>query len=275
MFWTIERATGQKPIIVKHGLHYGAAMLVSLDPGQLSAQLRQTGLPLTTYSDLTRASTVPTSDHRPFLYLRPGAIPWAYFAVLLLTAITIIAVFGGRSLAQGFKPVLFPPGAGFLLIETRGITARSLLFGSTWIVNAAVIAGILVMALAANASVTRRPPRSLKGPVAALLASVVLLWWFDLDTFNQLPMLPRAAIAGMVTGLPVAFAGVIVSTLLARSRVPASALASNLLGSVLGGYLGYFSMLIGLDGLALLALVLYLGALYFWQAKRPVAAASA
>ncbi len=279
MFWTIERATGQKPIIIKHGLHYGAAMLVSRDPDQLAAHLRQTGFPIITYSDVTRSSTVTTSDHWPFLYLRPGAIPWAYLtvlsAVLLLTAGSTMAVFGGRRLSQGFEPVLFLLGAGFLLIETRGITALSLLFGSTWIVNAAVIAGILVMALAANAWVAGRPPRSLTGPFAALLASVLLLWWFNVDTFNQLPMLPRAAIAGILTGLPVAFAGVIVSTLLEQSRDLGSALASNLFGSVLGGCLEYFSMLIGLDGLALLALVLYLGALYFWQAKATAAPASA
>ena len=47
-------------------------------------------------------------------------------------------------------------GAGFLLIETRGVTALSLLFGSTWLVNAAVFAGILLLALVANEVVARR-----------------------------------------------------------------------------------------------------------------------
>lgn len=42
---------------------------------------------------------------------------------------------------------------------------------------------------------------------------------------------------------------------------PAASLASNLLGSVLGGCLEYLSMLTGLRFLALLALALYLGAL--------------
>lgn len=277
LFWTITRATGQQPVVVKHGLHYGATMLVSPDQSRLAAQLAQTGFPLVSYSEATRARTVTTSDHWPFLYLKPGVIPWAYLAVisavLLLTAGLTAAVFGGRRLGEGFEPVLFLLGAGFLLIETRGITALSLLFGSTWIVNAAVFAGILVMALAANAWVALRPPRSLAGPFVALLASVALLWWFDLDTLNRLPLLARATVAGLLTGLPVAFAGVIVSSLLARSRDLGAALASNLLGSVLGGCLEYGSMLIGLDGLALLALVLYLGALYFWQARSRAAAA--
>jgi len=86
---------------------------------------------------------------------------------------------------------------------------------------------------------------------------------------NRLPLIARAACAGLLTGLPVAFAGVIVSTLLARARDLSAALASNLLGSVVGGCLEYASMLVGLDGLALLAIVLYLGALYLLAGPLP------
>ena len=66
--------------------------------------------------------------------------------------------------------------------------------------------------------------------------------------------------AGPPVWLLLGFAGVIVSTQLARSPSPAAALGSNLLGSVLGGCLEYLSMLTGLRFLALLALALYLGA---------------
>jgi len=58
--------------------------------------------------------------------------------------------FGKRLYGSGFDPVLFLMGAAFLLIETRGVTDLSLLFGSTWIVNSSVFAGVLVMALAAS-----------------------------------------------------------------------------------------------------------------------------
>lgn len=274
LFWTMARATGHVPIMVNHGVHYGGTLMVSNDQPQLLAQLQSCGFPLVAYSEQVRASTITTSDDWPFLYVRPGTIPWAYLAVL--TAVLVLAtvvtsrVFGGQALREGFEPVLFFLGAGFLLVETRGVTSFSLLFGSTWVVNAAVIAGILLMALAANAWVVRHAPQNLAVPFALLLASVVFLWWLDVDSLNRLPLLPRAVLAGLFTGLPVGFSGIIVSTLLARSRDLGAALASNLIGSVLGGCLEYFSMAVGLRALALLALVLYLSALLFWlPGRRP------
>jgi hypothetical protein len=67
-------------------------------------------------------------------------------------------------------------------------------------------------------------------------------------------------LGGVVNALPVGFAGIIVSTLLARSANATASLASNLLGSVVGGCLEYLSMLAGLRALALVALAIYLGA---------------
>ena len=72
---------------------------------------------------------------------------------------------------------------------------------------------------------------------------------------------------------PVAFAGVIVSIRLARSRNAAASLGSNLLGSVVGGCLEYLSMVAGLRALALLALALYLAA--FLAAQRQGATGAA
>ena len=40
-------------------------------------------------------------------------------------------------------------GAAFLLLETRGVTRFALLFGTTWLVNALVFAGVLVVVLLA------------------------------------------------------------------------------------------------------------------------------
>ena len=161
----------------------------------------------------------------------------------------------------GFIIALFLMGAGFLLIETRGVTSLSLLFGSTWVVNSAVFSGVLVMALVANEAVCRFRPTRLRIWFAGLLASVVLLWAIPPSMLTGLGVVTRGALGGMINGLPVAFAGVIVSILLARSRNAAASLGSNLLGSVVGGCLEYLSMVTGLRGLALLALALYLAAL--------------
>ena len=50
---------------------------------------------------------------------------------------------------------LFFLGMGFLLLETKSITDCCLYFGTTWLVTMLVVAGVLLMVLAANALATR------------------------------------------------------------------------------------------------------------------------
>src|SRR5436190_2573852 len=45
---------------------------------------------------------------------------------------------------------MFFMGSAFLLVETKNISQLSLLFGATWVTNAAVFSSIFVMAIAAN-----------------------------------------------------------------------------------------------------------------------------
>jgi SAM-dependent methyltransferase len=262
LHWTITRATGREPLALFHGIHYGCTFVV---PGP-AANLNFEDFdypPVQPSQPLKKVRT--TSDDWPFLYVRPGTFPWGYVLVLgfiiLLAAISMPLAFGRKALGADFDPVLFLMGAGFLLIETRGVTSLSLLFGSTWVVNTAVFSGILLMALVANEAVWRFRPTRLMPWFMGLLASVALLWAISPSLLTGLPVVTRGVLGGMINGLPVAFAGVIVSILLARSRNAAASLGSNLLGSVVGGCLEYLSMVAGLRALALLALALYLGAL--------------
>jgi len=206
-----------------------------------------------------------TSDDWPFLYLRPGVVPWGYLlvlgSILVAAGLLVTAAHGASFIREEFDWTLFLMGAAFLLIETRGVTSLSLLFGSTWVVNAAVFAGVLLMALLANVIVARFRPASALFPFLLLLLSVLLLWSVDIGALNRFPLFVRGLLGGTLNALPVAFAGVVVSTLLARSANMASALGANLLGSVLGGSLEYLSMYAGLRALVLLALAFYLGAL--------------
>ena len=262
LYWTITRATGREPLALLHGMNYGCTYVV---PGP-EAHLDFEGIEFPAAAPAQAAKYVrTTSDDWPFLYVRPGVFPWGYVLVLglivILAAVSTPLAFGSKALGRDFDPVLFLMGAGFLLIETRGVTSLSLLFGSTWVVNSAVFAGILLMALIANEAVWRFRPTRLTPWFTGLLASVVLLWAIPPSMLTGLPVVTRGALGGMINGLPVAFAGVIVSILLARSRNAAASLGSNLLGSVVGGCLEYLSMVAGLRALALLALALYLGAL--------------
>jgi hypothetical protein len=164
-------------------------------------------------------------------------------------------------------------GAAFLLIETRGVTSMSLLFGSTWIVNASIFGGILVMVLLANLAVLRWKFTEPMPWFFGLFAATALLYFFPVEWLHTLPLLPRGILAGLLAGLPVGMAGLIVPILLSSAARPAVALGANLLGAVLGGCLEYYSMFGGLRATVLIALILYLGA--FLLLKRSTTASAA
>ena len=58
---------------------------------------------------------------------------------------------------------MFFLGAGFMLLETKGVVHMALLFGSTWVVNSIVFFAILVMILLSNLYVLARPARGGSG----------------------------------------------------------------------------------------------------------------
>ena len=205
----------------------------------------------------------PSTDDWPYLYLRPNVFPSGYVTVLI--AVLLIATAGSRAVfgrhfysARRFDVPLFFMGAAFLLIEARSVTDLSLLFGSTWMVNSAVFAGVLIVAFGANAwTMTGKVPRL---PLcAAMLFAALLVSW--LVTPSQLASLPTAMarIAGVVVNtLPIGIAGLIFSQLLSRSSDPAASLGSNLLGAIVGGVTEYASMSIGLHALTAIAALFYL-----------------
>jgi len=87
--------------------------------------------------DTPKAAT----DDWPFLYLRtPFIAPYYLVALLLILAFAILSVAGAARLTgtsvRRFSPHFFALGVAFLLLETRSLVSFSLLFGSTWLVNA-------------------------------------------------------------------------------------------------------------------------------------------
>ncbi len=265
LYWTITRATGRRPIAVRHGLQHGATYVVARDPDALHLERLARYPAFTPRQNIDAVRTV--SDEWPFLYLRPGVFPLAYLIVLtgilIMTLIATPLAFGRKALTSDFDPLLFFMGAGFLLIETRAVTSLSLLFGSTWLVNAAIFSSILTLVLLANLAVERFRLQTPLPWFLLLLISVTALWAFDVGSLNQYSLLGRGLLGGFLTALPIGFAGIIVSILLSRSAAPSGALGSNLLGAVVGGCLEYLSMYMGLKTIVLIALGLYLLALLF------------
>ncbi|MBI3735998.1 hypothetical protein HY256_05760 [Candidatus Sumerlaeota bacterium] len=265
LYWTVAKATGIRPVMIEHRMQEGYSYVVAKDPKQLHLDrvaIFATGLP---EKDMDHTRTA--SDDWPFLYVRPGTFPWGYASVLtgvlLLSLIATPLAFGRAAISRDFDAPLFFMGAAFLLIETRGVTTMSLLFGSTWLVNSAIFAGILAMVLAANLAVETFKFSQPLPWFIPLVAGVLLVWGLNGSWLNQFSLLARGMAGGFLTAFPIGAAGIIVSILLARSKNPTASLGSNLLGSVIGGCLEYLSMFAGLRALALLALMLYLLALMF------------
>ena len=261
---TLVRATGVTPQVVRHNLYRGSTFLVTKGAQNTRASDLEGVFPVGLPTEAELAET-PTRDDWPFLYVRPGTTPWGYIVLLslfLLGAIAAVRVTFGRDvLGGGFDPPLFFLGVAFLLLETRGITQLSLLFGSTWVVNTAVFGGILLVALAANHFVARGKAREGLFWFVPLFLALGLLWILPVARLNALPLIARGLVGGVAVVLPVGFAGIIVSQRLQKSENPTASLGSNLIGAVLGGCLEYFSMVFGLRALILFAALFYLAAM--------------
>jgi hypothetical protein len=143
-----------------------------------------------------------------------------------------------------------------MLLETKGVTELSLLFGSTWVVNAVVIAAFLFMGLLANALIVLRP-------VSRRLAYSVLFCLLTVDMFlpysllGFLPSIEKVIAAATLVGLPVFFSGLVFSRSFRDVAHPAHGLGVNLLGAVVGGALENLVIIGGTPILGVLAIVLY------------------
>ena len=215
------------------------------------------------WAGATAATPPPTGDDRPFLYLKDRTIPPLYLITLgLILAVSLLSV---RLVAGPYRRMrpyadLFLLGVAFLLLETKSVTGFALLFGTTWVVNAIVFAGVLVAVLAA-VEVTRRfrtPPLPV---MYGVLAAGLLLAWLVPDSWLlSLPVPLRAAAAITVAFLPIFAANVVFAKRFAGSADSTVAFGANLLGAMVGGCLEYLALLTGYQGLLVVAAVLYLGA---------------
>jgi SAM-dependent methyltransferase len=210
-----------------------------------------------------------STDDWPFLYMPVRSYPRSYLfmAALLLGVCVLVLRAALPASASGLGLTPFALGAGFMLLETKAITELALVFGSTWQVVSAVIAGVLMMAFAANLWVARiGPPRTVL--VYGLLGASVLAGYLARPTSWGLgPTLEPIAATALAT-LPLLFAGAAFSRELAREGTAAQVLASNLLGAILGGLLEYNVLYVGVRSLGLLALALY-GLAFVSALRRP------
>jgi hypothetical protein len=207
----------------------------------------------------------PARDDWPFIYLRTPFIAAHYLLALgvllawAVLAVSVAARFSGTTLRR-FSPHFFVLGIAFLVLETRSLVSFSLLFGSTWLVNALAFFGILVSVLLAIMVNTRFPIRRPWPYYVALLVSLALAWLTPPESLLFEPSWLRYAVAAGLAFAPVFFANLVFTYSFRDTRTADMAFASNLLGAMVGGALEYLALVTGYRALLLLVAGLYIGA---------------
>jgi hypothetical protein len=203
-----------------------------------------------------------STDDWPFLYMPRRVYPLTYLITLglvLLVSFVLYASFLQRRPQTSYLPFFFL-GAGFMLVETKGITEMGLAFGNTWQVISIAIAGVLVMSFLANAVVHRWRVSDPYLPYLFLLLSLAVGWWIARAGGLPSTALGRIATVAILT-CPLFFSGIVFSALLSAESQISSVMSMNLMGAMCGGVLEYNSMYFGFRFLYVLALALYAAAL--------------
>jgi SAM-dependent methyltransferase len=219
--------------------------------------------------DTSTIRMVPTDDW-PFLYVRERAIPALNLRGMCVVAALSVAILLAFAPVRSFRPSgrMFFLGAGFMLLETKGVVHMALLFGSTWIVNSIVFAAVLVMILLSNLFVLVVRPKRLRPYYALLFVSLGFAAVVPMDTFLNLPGAAKVLTSCAVTFVPIFFAGIIFASAFRDSTRPDIDLGSNIGGVVLGGLSENASLLVGFNALLLLAIGYYALSAFFASRAR-------
>jgi spermidine synthase len=270
-----EAFDGGPPICIE-ALYDGSVIYLESNNGTLSVPaqlLAETGFIDKTafYANPSIVADVSTDDW-PFFYMPRRIYPISY--VLMLSLVVFLSLFLTTVFiperAQFSQAPFFWLGAGFMLVETKGITEMGLTFGNTWQVIGIVIAGILTMAFLANCVVQGLRITKPLVPFLLVLASLGTGWLIARG--GGFPSTPIGRIeTAVVLTCPMFFSGIVFSTLLIERGEISRIMAVNLLGAMFGGMVEYNSMYFGFRFLYLMAIGFYSLAfiMYFGLLRNP------
>ena len=151
-----------------------------------------------------------------------------------------------------------------MLLEAQIVSKMALLFGTTWVVNAIVVSGLLCLIVAANLFYGAMPRIPLWIPYAGLFLSLAVMFAVPVEKLF-FEVVARARGRGHVW--------LCVFPCFLRASFSSPALPEQVFAEALsdrtcsvrcsGGLLESFSLWFGLGSLAILAAVLYLGSALF------------
>lgn len=218
------------------------------------------------------AAVAPATDDHPFPYFRGGWIPSLYLfalAGILLASLVSVRVVAGPFREMRPYADLFFMGAAFLLLETKSVTTFALLFGTTWLVNAIVFAGVLLAVLLAVETTRRVRTPSLPVLYAGIAGALLLAYVVPNAALLELDTPLRLAVAIALAFAPIYLANLAFAKRFAGTESSASAFGINILGAMVGGCVEYIALVIGFRNLLLVAGLLYLAAFALVPRTRP------
>jgi hypothetical protein len=212
------------------------------------------------------ATTKTPTDDWPYIYLEKPNIPVLYH--LLAALLILLFARGLRKLDRASRGGLwgisgwhfFFLGVGFMLLEVQNISKAAVVLGNTWIVNAVIISGVMIMILLANLVTAKLPKLPLRPVYGLLVLSCVGLYFLDLSRFAFLPYGTKALVVGLLTSLPMFFSGIVFIRSFAAAERKDGAFGANLLGALVGGLLQSITFVVGIKALLLIVAALYLSA---------------
>jgi SAM-dependent methyltransferase len=256
----LEGTFGHEPLLRTYAAHratLAAGPLVSDLVGQPPPGDRVDPVPAAAEPPPTHAT-----DDWPFLYLRNPHISGHYLlalAVILVGALLAVALAArttGTTIRR-FSPHFFVLGVAFLLLTTRSLVSFSLLFGTTWVVNAMAFFAILASVLLAIFVNARWPIRRPTLFYLLLFASIAVAFLLPPDALLFDPPWLRYVIAAVIAFAPVFFANLVFSYSFRDTATADMAFASNLLGAMVGGAIEYLALITGYGSLLVVVALLY------------------
>ena len=166
---------------------------------------------------------------------------------MLLAAIVCVAIAArvtGTTIRK-FSPHFFVLGMAFLLLTTRSVVSFSLLFGTTWFVNALTFFAILSSVLLAILINWKFPIRRPTPFYIALFVSIAVAYLLPPESLLFDPPWLRYVVAAAVAFAPVFFANLVFSYSFRDTTTADMSFASNLLGAMVGGALEYLALITG------------------------------
>ena len=255
--WLIDRLAGTASDVFDHTpcvdtfAGAQAVVTVALDPANQQCE--------TTYQPSGEV-IAPATDDRPFLYFKGDGFPslylWAIGGILLVSVIALRAL-GGTFRSMRPYADLFFMGAAFLLLETKNVATFAMLFGTTWLVNALVFAGVLVIVLAAVETERRIRTPPLPVVFAGIALSLAVAYVVRPDWLLPLPFVPRLVVAVLLAFLPIYLANIAFAKRFKEAADSQAAFAINIMGAIVGGCLEYAALLTGYGNLLIVVGVIY------------------